>query len=331
MLLNIIRLKIKLCCAKICFMSLFIKNIELKTNVILAPMAGYSDFALRKMCEDFGAGMVCTEMVSSAALHYKSTKTEELLTTIDSKIPQAVQLFGHNIEYMVEAVKNPLLEKFDVIDINMGCPARKIISNGDGSALLKDFETAKNIIEECVKATEKPVTVKFRIGYYDDKIVAVEFAKMCESAGASAITVHGRTTEQGYSGEVNYEEIKRVKESVKIPVFANGDCKSKEDMDRILEITGADGVMVGRAAIGCPEIFSELCSNEIAEVDKFEQIKYHYTSLMQTFGEKFTVPYMRKHLAYYLKGKYKNTDALIKLTQMDKIDEIIDFLYKIMK
>ena len=196
-------------------MSLFIKNVELKTNVILAPMAGYSDFALRKMCSDFGAGLVCTEMVSSNALHYGNKKTLDLLHTNGESCPIACQIFGHDPEIMAEAASSSYLEKFDIIDINMGCPAKKIIGNNDGSALLKDFELAKRIIEACVKATEKPITVKFRIGYTDDEIVAVEFAKMCERAGASAITIHGRTREEYYSRTCRFGYYKRSKRKCK--------------------------------------------------------------------------------------------------------------------
>ena len=178
-------------------MSLFIKNVMLKSNIILAPMAGYTDLAFRKLCQDFGAGLTCTEMVSSKALHYKNKKTEDLLQTLAGESPKAVQIFGHEPKIMAEACANPLLEKFDIIDINMGCPAKKITSNSDGSALLKNIELAREIISACVKATNKPITVKFRIGYNDGENIAARFAKMCEEAGASAITVHGRTTSQG--------------------------------------------------------------------------------------------------------------------------------------
>ena len=311
-------------------MSLFIKNVELMTNVILAPMAGYSDYALRKMCSDFGAGLVCTEMVSSNALHYDNKKTLDLLHLNDESCPIACQIFGHDPEIMAEAAKSEYLQKFDIIDINMGCPAKKIIGNNDGSALLKDFDLARKIIEACVSATDKPITVKFRIGYTDDNIVAVDFAKMCEKAGASAITVHGRTTSQGYSGTVDYDVIRQVKESVSIPVFANGDCKTREDLLRILDITKADGVMVGRGAIGKPEIFSEMCYDKKVEVNKLEQIKYHYNMIASVYGENYTVKYMRSHLAYYLSGKYKNTSALVKLMKMEKFDEIFTLLNEIM-
>lgn len=305
------------------------KDVELKSNLILAPMAGFTDVAFRHMCLKFGAGLVCTEMVSSKALHYKNKKTEELLVSFDSDRPTAVQIFGHEPEIMAEAVKNPLLEKFDVIDINMGCPARKIISNGDGSALLNDIELSRQIIEACTNATQKPVTVKFRIGYQDDKIIAVEFAKMCEEAGAAAITVHGRTTSQGYAGKVDYETIRKVKEAVSIPVFANGDCRTKEDYENILKITGADGIAIGRGAVGKPEVFADMLGIGY-EVDKLKQIKFHYETLMEFFPEKYVVKYMRSHLAGYLSGKYKNSTALVSLLKMEKYSEIVEFLTKIM-
>ena len=309
-------------------MSLFIKNVELKSNLILAPMAGYTDLAFRKMCKDFGAGLTCTEMVSAKALHYESKKTADLLFTLDDESPKAVQIFGHEPEIMAEAVKNPLLDKFDIIDINMGCPAPKIYSNGDGSALLGDINLAEQIIRACVNATNKPITVKFRIGLTDDKIIAVEFAKMCERAGASAITVHGRTKVQMYSGASDLEVIRQVKDAVNIPVFANGDCRSREDYLKILEITGADGVMIGRGCFGKPEIFEEILTGEQVNVDKLEQIKFHYYTLLQFYPEIYVAKYMRSHLAGYMSGKYKNSKALVQLLKMEKIEEIIAFLMK---
>ena len=307
-------------------MSLKIKNVELKSNLILAPMAGYTELAFRKLCHDFGAGLTCTEMVSAKALHYKNKKTEDMLFSIDGESPKAVQIFGHEPEIMAEACRNPLLDKFDIIDINMGCPAPKIINNGDGSALLKDIGLAREIIEACVKATSKPITVKFRIGFYAADIVAVEFAKMCEEAGAAAITVHGRTTKQGYSGKVNYDIIRQVKEAVSIPVFANGDCRTREDFLNILEQTKADGVMVGRAAVGKPEVFAEMISGQKQSVNKFEQIKWHYETLLDFYSETFVVKNMRTHLAGYFSGEYKNSKALIDLMKMTSYAEILAYL-----
>lgn len=312
-------------------MSLRISNLELKSNVVLAPMAGFTDMAFRHMCLASGAGLVCTEMVSSKALHYKNKKTEELLEVFKNDAPTAVQIFGHEPDIMAEAVLNPLLDRFDVIDINMGCPARKIVSNGDGSALLKNIPLAKEIIEACVKVSKKPITVKFRIGYDEGENIAVEFAKMCQEAGAAAITVHGRTTSQGYAGKVDYETIKKVKESVNIPVFANGDCRSKEEYYKILELTKADGVAIGRASVGNPEIFSDITGEEFL-MPKIEQIRFHYDNLIKVYGERFTIKYMRSHLAGYLSGKYKNSQILVKLLKMENYTEILatldDFIGK---
>ena len=307
-------------------MNLKIKNVELKSNLILAPMAGLSDVAFRNMCLKFGAGLVCTEMVSAKALSYKNKKTEDLLITLDDEVPKAVQIFGHEPKVMAEAVKNPLLAKFDIIDINMGCPAPKIVKNGDGSALLKNFDLAEQIISACVNATDKPITVKFRIGFDEGENIAVDFARMCEKAGAAAITVHGRTTKQGYSGIVNYEAIKQVKQAVNIPVFANGNCETSEDYENILKITGADGIMIGRASLGSPEIFEEILTGKKSNVNKFEQIKYHYETLMKFFPEKAVVLSMRTHLANYLKKEYKNTKLLIELLKMNSYSEIIEKL-----
>ena len=304
-------------------MSVFIKNVELKSNAILAPMAGFSDIAFRNMCLEFGAGLVTTEMVSAKALSYKNKKTEELLSTLETESPKAVQIFGHEPEIMAEACKNPLLQKFDIIDINMGCPAPKIVNNGDGSSLLKNFELAEKIIKACVSATDKPVTVKFRIGYDAGDNVAVEFAQMCEKAGASAITVHGRTKAQGYAGDVDYETIKLVKDAVSIPVFANGNCNSREDFLKILEVTKADGVMIGRGALGKPELFYEILNGKETEVDKLEQIKFHYFTMLKYFSENYVVKYMRSHLAHYLKGKYKNSKVLVELLKMEKVNDVI--------
>lgn len=309
--------------------SVFIKNVELKSNLILAPMAGFTDLAFRLSCKNFGAGLTVTEMVSAKALSYANKKTEDLLLSLEGESPKAVQIFGHEPEVMAQACKNPLLQKFDIIDINMGCPAPKIISNSDGSALLKNIELAREIIKACVKATEKPITVKFRIGFFDDQIVALEFARMCEEAGASAITVHGRTTKQGYSGMVNYDVIRAVKEAVSIPVFANGDCRSREDYEKILQITKADGIMIGRASLGRPEIFEEILTGKGVKIDKFEQIKWHYQTMMKYYPERYVVLYMRSHLAQYLKGERKNSKALVEILKLDKYDDILAYLCKI--
>ena len=226
-----------------------------------------------------GASLTVTEMVSAKALMYESAKTYDLLQTFEGEKPVAVQIFGREPEIMALACKNPALDKFDIIDINMGCPAPKIVKNGEGSALMKEFDLAKDIIKACVNATKKPVTVKFRLGFEEDNIVAVEFAKMCEESGASAITVHGRTREQFYSGKVNYEAIKAIKQAVKIPVIGNGDITDKESLKRMLA-TGVDAVMIGRGAIGNPWIFKELLGEPYIK-DKLNIIKKQIEYLIQ--------------------------------------------------
>lgn len=280
-------------------MGIKIKDVELKSNILLAPMAGFSDSAFRRLCLHFGAGLVTTEMVSIKALHYRNEKTRNLLKIDASEHPIAVQVFGHEPEIFKEVISGKTLEQFDIIDINMGCPARKIVKNGDGSALLDNPKLAEEIIRACVSATDKPITVKFRLGRDTNKN-AVAFAKMCEAAGASAITVHGRTALQGYSGAVDYDTIAKIKAAVTIPVFANGDCTDSDSYRRIMFLTGADGVMVGRASLGAPEIFAELTKKSMP-VDKLEQIKFHYCELMKIYGEKKVVVAMRSHLAFYLK------------------------------
>ncbi|MBQ8451973.1 MAG: tRNA dihydrouridine synthase DusB [Clostridia bacterium] len=305
-----------------------IKNIELKSNLILAPMAGFSDVAFRNLCLKNGAGLVTTEMVSSKALSYGNKKTEELLVTLDDEVPKAVQIFGHDPEAMADAVKNPLLQKFDIIDINMGCPAPKIVRNGDGSALLKNFELAEKIIRACTKNTDKPVTVKFRIGYGASSNVATEFAQLCERAGAAAITIHGRTTAQGYAGNVNYDAIAQAKKAVKIPVFANGNCLNREDYLKILNETGADGIMIGRGALGRPEIFNEILTGKETKINKLDQIKFHYETLLKFFHERQVVLMMRGHISSYMKGKYKNVEVLKSILKMETYDEILQTLTK---
>jgi len=234
-----------------------IKNIEIKNSLFLAPMAGVTDKAFRTLCKEFGVGLTTTEMVSVKGLYYNSENTFELLETSSIEKPCAVQLFGHEPEIFENVIKSGVLDKFDVIDINMGCPAPKIVKNGDGSALMKDINLASEIIKACVRATTKPITVKFRKGFYknDDKLV--EFAQMCEKSGASAVTVHPRTREDFFSGEINIDDIKKVKESVSIPVIGNGEVKDLKSYLNMLK-SGCDGVMIGRASVGKPEIFEEL-------------------------------------------------------------------------
>lgn len=302
-----------------------IGNVKIKSNAILAPMAGFSDVGLRCLAQSYGAGLTVTEMVSAKALEYNNAKTYELLNTTENEKPVAVQIFGSDPKSMALACKNPRLDKFDIIDINMGCPTPKIVKNGDGSALLDDMDKAEQIIRACKSATNKPITVKFRIGKNRDNIIACEFAKMCERAGASAITVHGRTVEQGYSGKSDLKIIKDVVDSVKIPVIASGDCVDKQSFDHILTVTGAAAVMIGRAAIGRPEIFAE-CLGDYVVVDKLKQIETHIQILQQFYDEKQIVLAMRGVVSHYLKNISGTANLRVLTTKCTSIDEILRLL-----
>lgn len=306
-----------------------IGNVEIKNGLILAPMAGVTDVGFRAVCSIHGAGATVTEMVSAKGLYYNSKNTIDLLKTTEHEKIKIVQLFGHEPQVFEEIITSPLLEKFDIIDINMGCPAPKIVNNGDGSALMKDINLAKQIILACTSNTTKPVTVKFRAGWDLNNVNAVEFAKMCEQAGASAITIHGRTKTQGYSGKADYNLIKQVVEAVNIPVIANGDVCDKESYNEILK-TGCAGVMIGRGALGNPQIFSEL-QNITPKIKKLETILTHANILKEYMGEHFTVLNMRKHYLWYMKGLENVSELKNKVAReedFEKTTAIINELFK---
>ncbi len=306
-----------------------IKNLETKSDIFLAPMAGVTDIGFRQLCCHFGAGLTYTEMVSVKALYQNSKRTISMLRTFEGESPVAVQLFGHEPEIFHEVIKSGLLDKFDIIDINMGCPAPKIVKNGDGSSLLKNIDLARQIIEACVSATDKPITVKFRKGFKDSDNVAVEFAKMCEGAGASAITIHGRTREQMYSGKVDLQTIKAVAEAVNIPVVGNGDIVDECTYEQMLK-TGVDAVMIGRGSFGCPEIFARLQGNAV-DMTKMQMIEKHYEILSQVIQQKYLVKLFRKHLLWYLSG-YKNCTELKKqIVLLTDVEEIFSLLREFFK
>ena len=233
-----------------------IGSVTLAGRLALAPMAGVPDLASRQICREHGAALTVTEMVSTKALCYQDRKTPRLLALGEDEHPAAAQVFGHEPETMAEGAKIArAVSGCDIIDINMGCPAPKIVNNGDGSALMRDPALAARVIEAVVKAVDVPVTVKFRKGWDEKSVNCVEFARMAEAAGAAAITIHGRTRAQQYSGKADWDAIRAVKQAVSIPVFANGDVAEPADAVRILEYTGADAVMIGRGALGDPWIF----------------------------------------------------------------------------
>lgn len=286
-----------------------IGNVELENNLILAPMAGVTDLPFRKICKKFGPGLVCTEMVSSKAIYYDDSKTKLLMKTEGEKRPISMQIFGSDEETMGYAAKY-ISKLSDIVDINMGCPAPKVVKNGDGSKLLLDINKAEKIIKAVVKNSNKPVTLKIRKGWDCDHIVAIEFAQMAEKAGISAITIHGRTRSEMYSGKVDLDIIKKVKENVKIPVIGNGDIVDEETALKMFEYTGVDGIMIGRGTFGNPWIFKRIkhfleTGEKLAEIsnkEKLEIINEHIKLELQEKEEITAIREMRKHIAWYTKN-----------------------------
>lgn len=286
-----------------------IGNVKVENNIFLAPMAGITDKAYRIICKKHGAGLVYTEMVSSKAIYYDDEKTKMLMNIENEKKPIAIQIFGSDPETMGYATKK-VSESADIIDINMGCPAPKVVKNGDGSKLLLDIEKAEKIIKSVVNNTDKPVTVKIRKGWDSNNIVAVEFAQMIEKAGASAITVHGRTRAEYYSGKADLEIIKRVKESVKIPVIGNGDIIDEETALQMFEKTGVDGIMIGRGSFGNPWIFDRIkhylkTGEKMPETsieEKYKVLKEHIKYEMKYKPELIAIHELRKPIAWYTKS-----------------------------
>lgn len=333
-----------------------IGNVELDNNVFLAPMAGITDLPFRLICKKFEPGLVFTEMVSSKALLYGDEKTKLLLETVPKERPLAVQIFGSDLEAVRCAVKY-LNDKADIIDINMGCPAPKVTKNGDGSKLLLNLELVRKIVEVAVKNAIVPITVKIRTGWDKEHIVAVEAAKVIEQAGASAITVHGRTRSEFYTGEADWNIIKEVKESVKIPVIGNGDIKSANDALKMLEVTGVDGVMIGRASIGNPWIFKDIIQaitfnkRNISGNDEDNQYKYssnykepipsyeekleiileHIDLACKYKGENIAIKEMRKHIGYYTKGLKDSSEIRNKINQLQTRKEVEETLKQYFK
>ena len=316
--------------------NLNIGGVPLKSHAVLAPMAGVSDRAYRELCVRFGAAYCVSEMVSSKALSFNSKKSEELMEISDLERPCGIQIFGDDPKCMADAAKHALENKPDIIDINMGCPAPKISSNGSGSALMKNPRLCGEIVKAVTAVTDIPVTVKIRKGWDDDSVNAVEVAKICESAGAAAITVHGRTRQQYYKPPVDYDIIKAVRESVSVPVIANGDIDSAERAKEVMDITGCDLVMIGRATLGNPWLFSQINAYlenpnvKIHTPDLEERLGVmieHIGKMVEYKGEHMAMLQARKLVVGYFKGmkgaaalrneagKIKTLDDLYELRQ----------------
>ena len=301
-----------------------IGNVEFEKGIFLAPMASVTDVGFRSVCADYGAELCYSEMVSAKGLYYGSEKTKELLAFEDNHEKKAVQIFGNEPEIMAEVVKS-FGKQFDIIDLNMGCPAPKIFKNGDGCALMGDIEKAREIVLSCVKASSVPITVKFRSGIDCQHINAIEFAKMCEEAGASAITFHGRTRTQFYSGKADYELLKQVVQAVKIPVIGSGDVVDKESYENMLK-TGVSAVMIGRGALGNPEIFARLAGQN-APYSKYEAVKKHIEILQKYFtDEDALVHYMRKHFLWYVAGIDNIKEIKRQLATCESISKALELL-----
>ena len=303
-----------------------IGNVTTRNNVFLAPLAGYTNYPFRRLCKEYGAGLCYTEMVSGKGLKYGSENTEELLYTDEKEGLCAVQIFGNDPEILRMACEHEKMAPFPIVDINMGCPVPKIYKNGEGSALLENPKLAENIVKECVKSG-KIITVKFRIGIKADNLITEEFAKRMEGAGASLITIHGRTKDKIYAGEVNFKEIESAKKAVKIPVIANGGVFSNADAEKLINETGADGVMVARASLFDPQIFCELTNTpKESRLSMFEkQLKWTW----QVCDERFTVVFMRKMAAFYVKGMRGAATFKERLFRSQSPEEILEIAREI--
>ena len=314
-----------------------IGNVEIKNKIVLAPMAGISNTSYRKIIKEMGAGLIYAEMVSDKAICYSNEKTFDLLKMDESERPIAQQIFGSDLESFVEAAKK--IEETmhpDIIDINMGCPVPKVAVRAQaGSALLKNPDKVYEIVSSIVKNVSVPVTVKIRSGWDEKNINAVEVAKKCEEAGASAIAIHGRTRSQGYSGKANWDIIKQVKNAVKIPVIGNGDVTSCYKAKEMLDYTGCDAVMIGRGVLGNPWLIKECVDylennkepEQISFLEKVNMMKKHYTLLTQDKNEKAALLEIRSHIIWYLKGMPNNKeikDLICKSKTTEEMFKIIE-------
>ena len=299
-----------------------IKKIFKNKPLILAPMAGVTDFAFRSIARNLGADLSCTEMISAKGLLYDSNKTKAMLYTLENENPKMVQLFGNDPKDFEKCI--PYLQDFDIIDINFGCPAPKIFNNYQGSALLDNPALIYKLVKSLKDNTSKIISSKIRLGI-DDKSLGLEVAKAIEDAGADFVTVHGRSKIQGYSGQVDLEQIAKIKANIKIKVVGNGDVKDDASLKQMLAV-GVDGVMIGRASLGQPEIFAKLKGLDYPS--KFEIIQSHINLLKTQFSNEFLSKYLRKHLLWYVKG-VKNNQIKLNICTMTDVDQILEELKKV--
>ena len=312
-----------------------IGNVELENNIILAPMAGVTDLPFRIILEKFNPGLVCTEMISSKGLYYNDEKTKKLLNIEGEKRPISVQIFGSDSETMGYASRF-VSEIADIVDINMGCPAPKVVKNGDGSKLLLDLKKAEEVIKSVVNNSKKPVTLKFRKGWDNDNIVALDLAEIAEKNGISAITIHGRNRDEFYSGQVDLEIIKKVKEKVKIPVIGNGDIIDEESAKKMFEYTGVDGIMIGRGVMGNPWLIEQIkyylkTGNKLPKPtieEKYEILKEHIELEIKEKGEKVALNEMRKHIAWYTKNMKDSSSFRDMINHIEDKDSLIKMVDK---
>ena len=316
-------------------MKLQIGNVTLPNQVVLAPMAGVCDLPFRLLCREQGAGLVCMEMVSAKAIYYHNKNTELLMQTDPGEHPVSLQLFGSYPKIMSEMAKQIEERPFDILDVNMGCPVPKVVNNGEGSALMKNPALVREIVTAMAKAVKKPLTVKIRMGFDGEHINAVEIAKIIEDSGAAAVAVHGRTRQQYYSEEADWEIIRKVKEAVSIPVIGNGDVDSPQKAKRMLEETGCDGVMVGRAARGNPWLLGRIAryleDGELLENPSPEEVKTmilrHARMQLEYKGEYTGMREMRKHVAWYTAGYPRSSklrQAVNGLESLNQLEELLE-------
>ena len=311
-------------------MSLKIGNVLLKNNLILAPMAGVTALPFRLLCKEQGAGLICTEMVSAKAIYFKNKNTESLMEIDERERPVSLQLFGSEPDLMAEIARQIEPRNFDILDINMGCPVPKVVNNGEGSALMKNPKLVHEIVSKVSKAIQKPVTVKIRKGFTEDSVNAVEIAKILEDAGAAAVAVHGRTREQYYSGQADWEIIRKVKEAVSIPVIGNGDVDSPQKAEALVKETGCDGIMIGRAVQGNPWLFSRILhyqqTGELLPGPGMEEIKEmilrHAKMQLEYKGNYTGMREMRKHVAWYTTGMPHSASVRRMVNEVESYEQL---------